>query len=279
MDKILEQIVSWANGREEIRALILTSTRAGAGPTDAYSDWDTMVITDNPEPYLASADWMKDIYPVWVYQKESFTYDTYTIPTRLIIFKGNLKVDFSFWSTPLLKSFAKNGLSNDMDMGYMVLMDKDQLTANLPQPSKKGFVEPKPDRDTFLTLIYDFWFEVLGVAKYLKRNDVFYGKRIDNSVVKDLLLKMVIWNIQVKKNWQAKTHALGKKMNTWLDTETIDQLGKTHSGFNLEESWGSLFATIEYFRKQAKETASELGYTYPEETDNNISEYIKTLKP
>ncbi|MBI2051176.1 aminoglycoside 6-adenylyltransferase [Candidatus Roizmanbacteria bacterium] len=281
MDEILKKVVSWAESQESIRSLILTSSRAGASKTDEFSDYDVMVLTDNAEPYLISDEWLKTIDNVWVYQKEQFMHDESVIPTRLTIFQGGTKVDFSFWKTEILKNFIKNGFSetDDLNRGYQVLLDKDGLTKDLPKPSIKFFQIPKPDKDEFLTTVHDFWFEFLGVAKYLKRGDLFFAKKINNGIVKDLFLRMIIWNVQAKNNWAKETplHTDGKKLQLWAGNEMFEQLGKTYSGFNLEDSWKSLFASIDFFRKLSTETCQLLGYKYPEEVDKNISGYIEAM--
>jgi len=213
MDEILQKVVKWAESQEAIRGLVLTSSRAGASQTDEFSDYDVMVLTDQAEQYLASDKWIESIKPVWVYQKEQFTHGPDVISTRLVIFEGGAKVDFSFWKLDILKKFVKNGFSgtDDLNRGYQVLMDKDGLTKNLPPPTIKFFKIPKPTKDELLTTIYDFWFEMAGVAKYLARKDIFFAKKIDNGIVKDLLLRMIIWNVQAKNNWEAGTHTGGKK--------------------------------------------------------------------
>jgi aminoglycoside 6-adenylyltransferase len=278
MDNIVQKIVEWAKTQPEIKGLILTSSRAGASEIDEFSDYDIMVLTNTAEKYLISDNWIKEINPVWVYQKESFNCKQNLIPTRLVIFEGNIKVDFSFWPVDIINSFIQDGLSDDMNMGYVVLLDKDGLCEKFPKASGSGFIEKKPTNDEFLTFIYNFWFEVLGVAKYIKRNDMFFAKSIDNGIVKEILLKMVIWNLQSKNDWKVKTHSEGKKMYSWLDDETIETIGSAYSGFNRNESWKSLLNTIEIFRKISKETAYALDYLYPDNVDENISRYIEKMR-
>lgn len=281
MDEILKKVIAWAESQEPIRALVLTSSRAGASKTDEFSDYDIMVLTDNSESYLTSDEWLKAIDNVWVFQKEQFMHAKDVIPTRLTIFQGGIKVDFSFWKTNILKNFIKNGFSetDDLNRGYQVLLDKDGLTKDLPKPSIKFFKIPKPDKDEFLTTLHDFWFEFLGVAKYLKRDDLFFAKKIDNGIVKDLFLRMIIWNVLAKNNWAKETplHTDGKKIQSWAGNEIFEQLSKTYSGFDLEDSWKSLFASIDFFRKLSIETCQLLGYKYPEEADKNVSGYIEAI--
>lgn len=281
MDEILQKVVRWAESQKSIRSLILTSSRAGASKTDEFSDYDIMVFTDNAEPYLTSDEWLKTIDNIWVYQKEQFMHGESVIPTRLTIFQGGIKVDFSFWRIDVLKNFIKNGFSetDDLNRGYQVLLDKDGLTKDLPKPSIRFFKIPKPDKDEFLTTVHDFLFEFLAVAKYLKRGDLFFAKKIDNGIVKDLFLRMISWNVLAKNNWAKETplHMDGKKLQSWAGNEVFKQLGKTYSGFNLEDSWESLFASIDFFRKLSIETCRLLGYKYPERVDKNVSGYIEAI--
>ena len=154
MDEILQKVVKWAESQEAIRGLVLTSSRAGASQTDEFSDYDVMVLTDQAEQYLASDKWIESIKPVWVYQKEQFTHGPDVISTRLVIFEGGAKVDFSFWKLDILKKFVKNGFSgtDDLNRGYQVLMDKDGLTrtcrrqqssfSRYPNRQKMNFLRP-----------------------------------------------------------------------------------------------------------------------------------------
>ncbi len=280
MDDILQNVIRWAGSEESIRALILTSSRAGAGQVDEFSDYDIMVLTDEPGRYLTSDSWMKEIGSPWVYQKEQFAHGPEVIPTRLVIFARGARVDFSFWILGTLREFARNGFSasDDLNRGYQVLMDRDGITKTLPRPAGTFFRIPKPSRDEFLTAVYDFWFEMAGVAKYLARGDLFVAKRIDNGVVKDLLLRMIIWNAQAKRGWDADTHAGGKRMRSWVDAGTMESLAGTYSGFNPGDSWRSLTASMDFFRTTAGETSRLLGYDYPQAVDKEITGYIDSIR-
>lgn len=280
MDEILQLLVRWADSQDAIRALVLTSSRAGASKTDEFSDYDIMVLTDYPDQYLRSDEWIKNIRPVWVCIKEQFMHEREVIPTRLVIFQGGIKVDFSFWRLQLLRDFIDNGFSNtdDMNRGYRVLLDKDGLTRKLPPPAIKFFKVPRPAEDEFRTVICEFWFEMAGVAKYLARGDLFPAKQSENGIVKDLLLRMIIWNVQAKNNWNTETHTDGKRMQSWVDSGTLQSLAKTYSGFNLEDSWQSTFASMDFFRRISTETSGLLGYDYPQSVDSEITKYIDGIR-
>jgi aminoglycoside 6-adenylyltransferase len=280
VDDILEAVVRWAESEVPIRALILTSSRAGAGEADEFSDYDLMVVTDDADRYLASDTWIKGIRPLWVYIKEQFPHGADLIPTRLVIYENGVKVDFSFWNTRILRDFVMHGFSgtDDLNRGYRVLMDKDGLAAKLPLPAIKFFEVSKLTEAEFLSTIHEFWFEVAAIAKYLARGDLYPAKNRENGILKDLLLRMIIWNVQAKNHWTARTHTDGKRMRAWVDDQTLQSLRETYSGFDLRESWKSLTAGMEFFRKISGETAQLLGYEYPHIVDTAVSGYVVELR-
>ena len=62
-DKTLNRLIEWANGRQDVRALVLTSTRTVPGGTvDRLSDYDViMAVSDKPgiAPFFKSRDWLE----------------------------------------------------------------------------------------------------------------------------------------------------------------------------------------------------------------------------
>jgi len=279
VDDILEAIVGFAESQEAIRTVILTSSRAGAGEIDEFSDYDIMVVTDHADTYLGTDAWIETIRPVWVFIKEQFTHGDDVIPTRLVIYQDGIKVDFSFWKVSILRNFVMQGFADtdDLNRGYRVLMDKDGLAAQLPPPAIKAFKVSKPVREEFLSTIHEFWFEIAEIAKYLARKDLFPAKQRENGVVKALLLRMIIWNVQAKNNWTANTHTDGRRMRSWVDRETMNSLAETYSGFGFEESRKSTAAAIELFRELSKKTAQLLGYDYPRGVDREITGYVDSV--
>ena len=47
-NQVVSRLVTWAAGRPDVRAVLLTSTRAKPGPVDALSDYDVVVVVDDP---------------------------------------------------------------------------------------------------------------------------------------------------------------------------------------------------------------------------------------
>jgi len=57
--KILEKLVRWGQGEPLVRAAILTSSRAiPQAHTDAFSDYDVILILTNIDSFFADRSWL-----------------------------------------------------------------------------------------------------------------------------------------------------------------------------------------------------------------------------
>jgi aminoglycoside 6-adenylyltransferase len=273
-DEVLSQIIAWAQRAEPIRALILVGSRAGREPTDELADCDVSVFTETPEPYTQSDQWLTEIGPVWVYIPEKYYRGGEEIPTRLVIFQDGVKVDFAFLRVAVLDELPT---SDELAAGYRVLLDKDGRTAQLRAPTFRGSRPGQPTEEDFTRLVHEFWFEAYHVAKYLKRDDLWLVKFRDWTT-KELLLKMLEWHAQAKHQWTYDTYHLGKQMKSWVEAPLWESLHGAFAHFDADDSWQALLATIELFRRVARETAALLGFAYPQDVDQNITQFIRQLK-
>jgi aminoglycoside 6-adenylyltransferase len=67
-------------------------------------------------------------------------------------------------------------------------------------------------------------------------------------------------------------------MKSWASADTWESLHQTFAHFDRVDSWASLFATMNLFRRLALETAQMLDFTYPQEVDRNMTEFVLRIK-
>jgi aminoglycoside 6-adenylyltransferase len=160
-DDILSRIVSWAEREDPVRALVLEGSRAEQGQVDELADYDVNMFITDPGPYTQDDRWISAIADVWVYIPEKVTHHGQVFATRLVIYQAGVKVDFILYSTEVLREFARSDpLSEQYDLGYRVLLDKDRVAADMPAPTLQAFRRGKPTGTTFLECVREFWFEV-----------------------------------------------------------------------------------------------------------------------
>ncbi len=273
----LEKIIKWANGKENISALVLTGSLASHGLVDNLSDYDIAVYGKSFD-FIKTDKWLEEIEDHLVCVHDKFRFYDFEIPTRLTIFDPYFKVDFSFHSRELLnKIIDSDTLPDEYNIGYKVLLDKHGLAAKLAKPTFRGFIIKKPDEHEFKKNVDEFWFEVYHIVKYLSRGDLWTAMIRDRSA-KEFLLQMLQWHKAAHENWNISLKNFGKEMKTWLDKSLWNELSQCFAKFNTEDSWKALENTIMLYQKLARETAAYLQYTYNEKLDKSISNFIQTIK-
>ena len=275
---MIEKLKEWATAEDNIRGLILTGSRAIKGKFDKLSDYDVKIFTNNSSIYTKSDSWLSKIGNSLICVHEKLLWYKETIQTRLVIFEGGVKVDFSFYPIEALTSLTKGSLPEEYNAGYHVIIDKDKVCKQLPKPSFNSYKQKPPTEKEFHRVINEFWFEAYHVAKYLARGDLWSVKFRDNGLKQEFLLQMIRWNEQAKHQWDYSTHSQGKRMQEWVGEETWDSLQKCFAHYSSSDSWSALNKTLSLFRHLSKETASLLKYSYPNNLDKNISSLIQKYK-
>lgn len=276
---ILNKIISWAENESEIRTLILEGSRASNSPTDELSDYDLNVFVVSADKYTLDNSWINNFDQVLVYQKEKFFYKNIEIPTRLVLYKNNSRVDFSFWPINVLHEIIEDRiLPESYRNGYKVLLDKDKVTGNIKLPNYDGFIINQPTEDELLVTIYNFWFEACNVAKYLKRDKLWFAKILENGPIKGFMLQIILWNESSKYDWSNnKIHSQGKNLETQVDIDIKESFKKCFSKYDKIDTWNSLFGMIELSKKIAYELTMTMNVEYPNDSISKIEKYIRQL--
>jgi len=84
-DPAIDRLIAWAAERDEIRAMLLTSTRAVPVATvDALSDYDVILIVRDIGPFVVTHDWLTDFGDVLVaYWDPIFTNEDHPLRSRV----------------------------------------------------------------------------------------------------------------------------------------------------------------------------------------------------
>lgn len=275
---MLDTILTWAQKEENIRALVLTGSRARSDSPDFLADFDIALFVTDPRPYLTSDSWLRAVGNFWVSIPEKmYVGAREEAHTLLVIFEGGVKVDFAFFPPDVLKKFDASGnFAALCAAGYKVLLDKDDIAATLQTVRLPARCGQKPTPEEFDMLVKEFFFEVYHVAKYLHRHDLWIAKFRDWST-KELLLCMLEWHAKAIHGWDHDTRHQGKEMHEWVDPEAWTVLQNCFGRFDAADSWRALETTVVLFRRVAQETAGRLDYTYPREVDQNIMGFANRL--
>ncbi len=277
--KVIDRLVRWAEGKADIRAMILISTRASPDATvDAFSDYDVIVAVTDFQRYLENEDWLGDLGEVLTLYRDPVSREHgFERFCRVTNYQDGTKVDYTVWPVDLLQHVAKEpNLPDYLDVGYTVLVDKDNLTEHLRPPTYTAHIPAVPTEREYRVLVEGFFNITLYVAKHISRGDLMPLKHcLDHVAKEDYLRRMLEWMIEPEHYWSHRPGNLGKGLKTHLTPETWAELESTYVGAGSDENWEALFGTIALFRRIAIEVADRLGFSYPDGLDRRVVEYLR----
>ncbi|MEJ7838268.1 MAG: aminoglycoside 6-adenylyltransferase [Thermomicrobiales bacterium] len=283
-DPVICHVLEWAAELETIRAVLLTSTRAVPGARlDALSDYDVIVYVRNVRPFYDDRSWIDVFGEVLVaywdpLQPAPETGDVLT--GNVVQYVDGLKIDFTVSSETHLKQLA-DGLSlpQELDAGYLVLLDKDGLAARIPPPTHTGYRTIRPDNTRFQAIVNDFFAGVPYVAKCLIRHDMLPARWcLDYDIRFEYLLPMLTWHAASDYDWSITIGVNGKGLKRYLDSRLWQLLESSFATGTVEDTWESLFQTIALCRLAGLDVASRLGLQYPIAFDQRVTRHANAMR-
>ncbi len=278
---VLDQLVAWGTVHPLIRAMILTSSRSRPdGPVDLLSDYDLILAVSDVGPFAFGDAWLSDYgQPMvrWGDQGEMHHLTTYF---RGVIYQNYVKIDYSIWPVELLSRIAASTLLPDgLDVGYRVLLDKEQRTAGWKQPSYRAYIPARPTEAEYQALVEEFWWGTTYVAKSLWRDELVFAKwMLDQDLKLETLRRMLEWLIELDHTWSVRPGIHGRGLEHLLPPPIWSEFARAYVLLDVEQTWAALDRVIALFRQVAAEVGNALGYPYPQQVDDQVSAYLQAIR-
>lgn len=281
---IFNKLIQWAEQHEAVRAMLLTSTRAVPNAkVDFLSDYDVILIVKDIHPFYEDRSWLENFGEVLVvYWDPIYPDPEHGIEKTANVtqYADGLKIDFTLWPVALFQKIVQAAaLQAELDAGYRVLLDKDNLTRGMKPPTHRAYIPTRPTNKVYQLLINDFFTDVPYMGKCLLRGELLPAKWCLDYDMKHVHLRpMLEWCAGVEHNWSAPTGSLGKGLKKLLPPATWSRLEDTYAGAGTQENWEALFRTITLFREVAIEVGKALGYEYPLELDQRVTAFVQRMQ-
>jgi aminoglycoside 6-adenylyltransferase len=278
---VVDKLIAWGMTHQLIRAMILTSSRTRQdGLVDLFSDYDLILAVGDVGPFAFDDAWISEYgrsMVRWGDQGEMHNLATYF---RGVVYQNYVKIDYSIWPVELLERISAEAfLPDQLDVGYRVLLDKDQRTTGWKQPSYQAHIPARPTEAEFQALVEEFWWSTTYVAKSLWRDDlVFAGWILDKDLKLETMRRMLEWRIEIDYNWSLKPGIYGRGLKQLLPPDIWSKFVSTYVSLDFEETWAALDRVIALFRQVALYVGNALGYTYPQVVDDQVSAYLGAIR-
>jgi aminoglycoside 6-adenylyltransferase len=248
-DLNIQRFVRWAQEQQAVRAMLLTGSRANPNASaDAWSDYDLVLVVRDVHPFFVDRAWLQGfgrvIVAYWDPIQPVPDFADLEQVGNVVLFQDGLKVDFIVWPVELLPQLARAPvLPARLDLGYAVLVDKDNLTAGIPAPTYTAYIPAPPTDEVYQKVVEDFFSDVPYVAKCLRRDELMPAKYcLDFDMKHNFLRQMLDWRMECDHGWSAPTGFLGRGLKKSLPPEIWSQLESTYVGAGIEENWDVSYA-------------------------------------
>jgi aminoglycoside 6-adenylyltransferase len=275
--QILDDIFDWCAARPDIRALgVVGSGARTETPADPWSDWDLLLIAEDPHAYLASDAWAEAISPVWVSTVERGGQGE--VVERRVLFRCGVDADFIVLPTGDASVFESEPLASIIARGLRILLDHDRQLAPLLTRVRGEPPAHPPSAAEFSELVNDFLFHTVWAAKKLCRGELWSAKTCCDGYMKRHLLTMIAWHTGAQRGWQTNTWYGGRFLERWAPPEALAGLTTCFARYAEPEVWQALAQTSALFDRLAIETAQSLGYPYPQELAHQLREQVERIR-
>jgi aminoglycoside 6-adenylyltransferase len=273
---LLQRIVTWGKAAGDIRALALVGSGAREDhPADQWSDIDLVMITTDPGKYLATLQWVDPIGEIWIPTVERDPLGN--VVEQRVLFTNGVDVDFIVLPADRIDWYQHEPLSEIIQAGLRVLVDKDHL---LQLAHIAEFKEQKigpPSLEEFTEQVNDFWFHAVWTAKKLKRGEFWTAKNCCDVYMKSILLKMIAWHECALHGWDKETWYNGRFIESWAGEVVVERLRGVFAHYAEEDIWRALLDTMALFDQIGRETSRRMKFPYPGGEAYDISIWVASL--
>lgn len=278
--EMLQRICDFAGNDERIRAVMMNGSRANPmAPRDWFQDYDIVYFVESVQDFVDEQSWISyfgDILimqtPDRMDQPHAERFDKFAF---LMLFTDGNRIDLTFFQADQLGQW-------EHDSETVILLDKDGLFGQLPPPSNRDYLPVPPSAEQFYNCCNEFWWVSTYVAKGLWRRQLPYAMRMYEGPVREMLMRMLSWDIGVRTEFKVETGKEGKYFERYLEPHVWDAFVQTFAGGEYERIWQALFGMGALFRDAAMTVSGHFGYFYPMDEDQRVTAYLRkvhTLPP
>ncbi len=274
--EMLDLIIKTAKEDERIRAVIMTGSRASpTAPRDIFQDFDIVYLVTDVAPFRNNFEWIKRFGEIMILQLPEEMQDPPPSSdggfAYLMQFTDGNRIDLGIYPAAQLGELRQDSLS-------LLLLDKDGLIEPFPPPSERDYLPSPPTPKAFADCCNEFWWVSPYVAKGLWRQEILYARHMLDQVVREQLMKMLVWHIGIQTGFSCNPGKQGRYFQRTLEPELWEMLLNTYADGSYEHTWEALLAMGDLFRKVALPIAERFGFEYPHEDDRRVRAHLEHVR-
>ncbi|WP_173226590.1 MULTISPECIES: aminoglycoside 6-adenylyltransferase [unclassified Streptococcus] len=230
---------------------------------DEFQDYDVVYVVENLDELISDLSWTDQFGKRIIEQEVRLGHRR----LFLMLFEDGNRIDLTLCP----KEYIKEWIESEAD--FTVLEDPKGLFAPYSPNPQRYWTNPASQID-FEKACNEFWWVSAYVVKGICRKQVIYATDHLYGICQQELLKILVWQVasdrgkvDIGKNY--------KYLFQYLPAEKEKEFTALLDFFDQKSLTKSLFATMNFFHKEAQAFSLKTGFHYDKVTAEKMIEYAK----
>ena len=251
-----------------VEAVAMSGSRTNPNaPRDEFQDYDVVYIVEDLDALVADLAWLEKFGKRMIEQHVLLDHRR----LYLMLFEDGNRIDLTLCPKVHIKEWV------DSEADFTVLDDVQGLFAPYAPTPKRYWTAPASATD-FDKSCNEFWWVSAYVVKGIHRNHLVYATDHLYGICQQELLKLLAWQVAADKG----TVDAGKNYKylfQYLPAEKEKEFAALLDFSEQKKITRSLFATMEFFHKEAQAFSLKTGFHYDKESAEKMIEYAEARLP
>lgn len=282
--EILDLIINVAKTNERIRAVSMEGSRADPNAIkDKYRDYDISFYVTDVQSFVTDKSWISTFGTPLIIQEPDLIdnltgwygdekHDFQSSYGYLMLFDDGVRIDLGF------KLISAEDFSRTDNEPTVTLLDKDNIIPSRPAPTDEVYWVKIPDKDIYFACCNEFYWCLNNVAKGIARDELSYAMNMYNTIVRNMLHKMIEWYIGTDTAFSVSAGKDGKYFKRYLPSKMYEKYAATYSDSDYKNFWKAIFSACDLFRCVAIRVADYLDVVYNQDEESGMIKYLNSVK-
>ncbi len=252
----------------QVAAVAMSGSRTNSqAPQDEFQDYDVVYVVENLDELITDLSWLDQFGKRIIEQEVRLGHRR----LFLMLFEDGNRIDLTLCP----KEYIKEWIESEAD--FTVLEDPKGLFAPYSPNPQRYWTNPASQID-FEKACNEFWWVSAYVVKGICRKQVIYVTDHLYGICQQELLKILAWQVasdrgkvDIGKNY--------KYLFQYLPTEKEKEFSALLDFSSVEKLTQSLFATMQFFHREAQILAQKMGFAYDKEVAEKMMRYAEEKLP
>ena len=248
----------------QVKAIAMSGSRTNPkAPKDEFQDYDVVYVVDDLDNLTSDLSWLDQFGKRLIEQHVLLDHRR----LYLMLFEDGNRIDLTLCPKDYIQEWI------DSEAGFTVLEDPEHLFEPYSPNIESYWTNPASALD-FEKTCNEFWWVSAYVVKGICRNQVIYATDHLYGICQQELLKLLAWQVAADKG-MVDVGKNYKYLFQYLPAEKEKEFSSLLDFASLDKITQSLFATMEFFHREAQYLAKKLGFDYDMEVAEKMIEYAK----